>query len=377
LPSIIESTLREGEQFVGADFSSEQKFRIARVLDDFGVEYLELTSPMASPRSREDCAAIAGLGLRARTLTHTRCHIDDARVAVETGVDGVDIVIGASRQLRNASHGMSVDEIIGRAEEVIPFLVESGVEVRFSTEDSMRTEVPDMLRIYQRAVELGVDRIGVADTVGVGRPREIYALVRQLTSTLDVDVEFHGHDDTGCAVANAFSAWEGGATHIDTSVLGIGERNGITSLGSWIARITVEDRDQVRGRYNLELLPEIERLIAELTGITVPFNACITGATAFSHKAGIHTKAVLTDPSAYECLDPADFGLGREILTTHRLTGWNAVRARACELGVALDEERAREVTGQVKRLADECRVEAAELDGLILAAARTAGVAR
>lgn len=377
LPAIIESTLREGEQFYGADFTSEQKLRIARMLDEFGVEYLELTSPLASPRSREDCAAIAALGLRARTLTHTRCHLDDARVAVETGVDGVDIVIGASPQLRRASHGLSVDEIIGRAGEVIPFLVEAGVEVRFSTEDSMRTEIGDLLRIYERAVDLGVHRIGVADTVGVGRPREIQALVSRLSSTLDVDVEFHGHNDTGCAVANAFCAWEGGATHIDTSVLGIGERNGITPLGGWIARVTVEDRAQVLERYRLDLLPEIEREVAGLVGIEVPFNACVTGSSAFSHKAGIHTKAVLADPTSYECLDPADFGLNRSILTAHRLTGWNAVRARGVELGVELGESRAREVAGEIKRLADDRRVDAALLDELILSAAPAVEVVR
>lgn len=377
LPAIIESTLREGEQFFGADFTTAQKLRIARLLDDFGVEYLELTSPMASPRSREDCAAIAAFGLNARTLTHTRCNLGDARMAVETGVDGVHIVIGASPQLRRASHGFSVDEIIGRAGEVIPFLVEAGVEVRFSTEDSMRTAIGDLLRIYERAVDLGVHRIGVADTVGVGRPREIHALVGRLASTLDVDVEFHGHNDTGCAIANAFCAWEAGATHIDTSVLGIGERNGITSLGGWIARMTVEDRDQVRERYRLDLLAGLEREVAGLLGVEVPFNACVTGSSAFSHKAGIHTKAVLADPSAYECLDPADFGLNRSILTAHRLTGWNAVRARATELGIELDETRARRVAAEVKRLADVQRVDALQLDGLIMSAVQTVEVVR
>lgn len=377
LPAIIESTLREGEQFFGADFTTAQKLRIARLLDDFGVEYLELTSPMASPRSREDCTAIAQLGLRARTLTHTRCNLQDARVAVETGVNGVDIVIGASPQLRRASHGFSVDQIIGLAGEVIPFLVESGVEVRFSTEDSMRTDIADLLRIYERAVDLGVHRIGVADTVGVGRPREIHALISRLSSSLDVDVEFHGHNDTGCAIANAFCAWEGGATHIDTSVLGIGERNGITSLGGWIARVTVEDREQVLERYQLDLLPAIEREVAALVGVEVPFNSCITGSSAFSHKAGIHTKAVLADPSAYECLDPLDFGLNRSILTAHRLTGWNAVRARGTELGVQLTESGAREIASEIKRLADVQRVDAASLDALIMSAAPAVEVAR
>ena len=102
---IIESTLREGEQFANAFFDTETKIKIARALDDFGVDYIELTSPAASEQSRKDCEAICKLGLKAKILTHVRCHMDDARMAVETGVDGVDVVIGTSSFLREHSHG--------------------------------------------------------------------------------------------------------------------------------------------------------------------------------------------------------------------------------------------------------------------------------
>ena len=260
--SIIESTLREGEQFVNAFFTTEQKIQLAGMLDEFGVEYLELTSPMASPRSRDDCAAIASLGLKSKILTHTRCHIDDARVAVETGVDGVDVVIGTSSQLRRFSHGRTIDQIIGIAGEVIPFLRESGVEVRFSTEDSLRSSWEDLFRVYEAVDAMGVDRVGVADTVGIGSPRQIYDLVSQLRARVKADIEFHGHNDSGCAIANAFAALEGGATHIDTSVLGIGERNGITSLGGLIARMYVTNPESVR-KYNLPLLRTIDQTVAE------------------------------------------------------------------------------------------------------------------
>ena len=102
---VIESTLREGEQFANAFFTTEKKIEIAKALDDFGVDYIELTSPVASEQSRADCEAICKLGLKAKILTHIRCHMDDAKVAVETGVDGVDVVIGTSSFLRQYSHG--------------------------------------------------------------------------------------------------------------------------------------------------------------------------------------------------------------------------------------------------------------------------------
>lgn len=350
--SIIESTLREGEQFVNAFFTTEQKISLARMLDEFGVEYLELTSPMASPRSRDDCAAIAGLGLKAKVLTHTRCHIDDAKVAVETGVDGVDVVIGTSSQLRRFSHGRTIDQIIGIAGEVIPFLRESGVEVRFSTEDSLRSSWEDLFRVYEAVDAMGVDRVGVADTVGIGAPREIYDLVSRLRARVRADIEFHGHNDSGCAIANAFAALEGGATHIDTSVLGIGERNGITSLGGLIARMYVTNPESVR-KYNLPLLRTIDQTVAEWVGVDVPFNNYITGFSAFTHKAGIHAKAVLNDPTTYEALRPEDFGLTRYVHIAHRLTGWNAVKSRAEQLGLTLDDAQVRELTKRIKALAD------------------------
>ncbi len=367
--SIIESTLREGEQFANAFFTTDQKVHLARLLDDFGVEYLELTSPVASPQSRGDCETIAGLGLKAKVLTHIRCHPDDARVALSTGVDGVDVVIGTSSHLRRFSHGKTIDEVISIARDVIPMLLESGVEVRFSTEDSLRSEPEDLFRVYEAADALGVHRVGVADTVGVGSPRQIYELVRELRRRVKADIEFHGHNDSGCAIANAFVALEAGATHIDTTVLGIGERNGITSLGGLVARLAAVDRASVQ-KYNLPLLRTIDQAVAELVGVDVPFNNYITGFAAFTHKAGIHAKAVLNDPTTYEALRPEDFGLSRYVNIAHRLTGWNAVKSRAEQLGLTLHDDEIREITRKIKALADVQPLTLEQVDGMLHGAA-------
>ncbi len=159
------------------------------------------------------------------------------KTAVDTGVDGVDVVIGTSSYLREFSHGKSIEQIIDMAQEVIEYLSKQNVEMRFSTEDSLRSDPEDLFRVYEAVDKMGVNRVGIADTVGIGTPRQIYELVSGLRRRVQADIEFHGHNDTGCAIANAFAALEAGATHIDTSVLGIGERNGITSLGGLIARL--------------------------------------------------------------------------------------------------------------------------------------------
>ena len=365
--SIIESTLREGEQFVNAFFSTAEKVQIATLLDAFGVEYLELTSPLASPESYNDCVTIAKLGLNAKILTHTRCNMEDARKAVDTGVDGVDVVIGTSSYLRDFSHGKSIDQILDLAQEVVAYLLSQGVETRFSTEDSMRSDVNDIIRVYRAVNELGVHRVGIADTVGVGTPRQIYDLVSRLRQELTCDIEFHGHNDSGCAIANAYAALEAGATHIDTSVLGIGERNGITPLGGLVARLYATDRELV-AKYHLPLIRNLDRVVARLVNVDVPFNNYITGFASFAHKAGIHAKAVLNNPATYEILKPEDFGLTRYIHVAHRLTGWNAVKNRAEQLGLQLDDAQIKYLTEEIKALADHGGLTLDDVDALLYA---------
>src|SRR3982074_827851 len=158
----LHSTLRRGEQFSNAPFTTEEKVQIATMLDAFGVEYIELTSPVASPQSLADLKTIAGLGLKAKVLTPVRCHMDDAKVAVETGVTGIDILFGTSSYLREFSHGKSVDEIIREAGTVIELIKDHGKEVRFSSEDSFRSTEGDLLKVYTAVDKMGVDRVGVA-----------------------------------------------------------------------------------------------------------------------------------------------------------------------------------------------------------------------
>ncbi|KAJ4859610.1 HMGL-like domain-containing protein [Trichoderma breve] len=333
---IIESTLREGEQFANAFFDTETKIKIATALSEFGVDYIELTSPCASPASRADCEAICKLGLKAKILTHTRCTLEDAKIACDCGVDGVDVVIGTSSFLREHSHGKDMAAITKQALEVVNYIKSRGVEVRFSSEDSFR------------AVDnAGVHRVGIADTVGCASPRQVYDLVRTLRGVVKCDIECH------FAVANAYSALEAGATHIDTSVLGIGERNGIAPLGAFLARMIVAAPEYVKHKYDLHRLKEIENIVAEAVHINVPFNNPVTGFCAFTHKAGIHSKAILNSPSTYEIINPEDFGMSRYVHFAHRLTGWNSIKSRVEQLGLHMTDAQVKLLTTKIKAMAD------------------------
>ncbi|THU88477.1 homocitrate synthase [Dendrothele bispora CBS 962.96] len=315
--NIIESTLCEGEQFANAFFDTKTKIAIAKALDAFGVEYIELTSPATSEQSHVDCEAICKLGLKAKILTHIRCHMDDARIAVETGIDGVDVVIGTSSYLQEFSHGKDMEYITKTAIEVIEFVKSKGVELK-------RLE-----------------------SIGWANPRQVYELVRTLRGVVTCDIEIHLHNDTGMAIANAYTTLEAGATHINTSVLGIGKCVGITSLGGLVSCLYAANPEYVKSKYNLGMLQEVENLVAEAVEINVPFNNPITGYCAFMHKAGIHTKANLNNPTFSPPFPTID------TILRHRLTGWNAIKLCVEQLGLKLMDDEIKDATAKIKELAD------------------------
>jgi homocitrate synthase len=377
LPSsyaIVDSTLREGEQFESGDFTTADKLEIARALAEFGVEYIELTSPAASPGARGDCERIAGLGLPSRIVAHIRCHAGDARIAAATGVGAISMAIGASPILRRASHGMAVSDIIARAIDVAGEIRQAApaIELRFSAEDAFRCEAEELLAIFLPLHESGLfDRFGLADTMGGATPLQVFEIVGLIAARIGKPIEFHGHNDTGCAVANACMALDAGATHLNTTVLGIGERNGIASLEGLVAALHTRDPATTRAKYKLRRLGELSSLVAGKIKVDIPFNHCIVGRTAFTHKAGIHAKAVIGDPHTYEVLDPAEFGRQRYVLLAHRLAGHNAIGARARHLGLHLDAEMVRQVTTMVKTMADAGSLTANDIDDMLVAAAK------
>ena len=256
--------------------------------------------------------------------------------------------------------------ITNTAIEVINFVKSKNIEVRFSSEDSFRSDLVDLLSIYSTVDKIGVNRVGIADTVGCANPRQVYDLIRTLRGVVGCDIEVHLHNDTGCAIANAYCALEAGATHIDTSVLGIGERNGITPLGGLMARMIAADREYVTKKYKLEKLKDIEELVAQAVEVNIPFNNYITGFCAFTHKAGIHAKAILNNPSTYEIINPADFGLTRYIHFASRLTGWNAIKSRAEQLNIAMSDSEYKECTAKIKALADVRPIAVDDADSVI-----------
>jgi len=275
------------------------------------------------------------------------------------------VLIGTSSVLREFSHGKDIPAIIRMAREVVSYIKDRGLEVRFSTEDSFRSDLRDILTVYEAVDEVGVNRVGIADTVGMATPMQVHRVVTEVRRRVSCDIEFHGHNDSGCAIANAYTALEAGATHVDTSILGIGERNGIAPLGGLVARLYASDRSQVQ-KYRLTMLRDLDHMIAQMVGVDVPFNNYVTGITAFTHKAGIHAKAVLNNPETYEILAPQDFGMSRYISIAHRLTGWNAIKSRAEQLNLGIGDDDLKAATLHIKKLADEKPLALDDVDAVL-----------
>ncbi|MBO0790865.1 MAG: hypothetical protein J2P36_07955 [Ktedonobacteraceae bacterium] len=364
--AILDSTLREGEQFAGAYFTLEQRLQIARLLDAVGVTFIEVPSPIASPETSQAVQALCELNLRSRIVAHVRCAEADVEAALAMPVHGLNLFFGTSRELRTYSHGRRIEQIKTEAVPLIKRIRAAGRYVRFSAEDAFRSDLVDLLTVFDAVVEAGVERIGLPDTVGIATPRQVERIVRLFSERYPhVGIEFHGHNDTGCAIANTVAAFEAGANCLDVTVLGIGERNGIASLSGLIAQLYIHYPEQLAG-YDLTRLPELDRFVARCLDLTIPFNNPITAPGAFTHRAGVHTKAVLQNPRAYEVLDPVDFGLERQVDVGSRFTGRYAVGHRAALLGLQLTGEEISELTQALKIRAELGAMSLDEVDTFI-----------
>ena len=365
--AILDSTLREGEQFVGSFFTLEQRLQIARLLDALGVAFIEVPSPIASPETRRAVEALCALDLRSHIVAHVRCVEADVEAALETPIYGINLFYGTSTELRSFSHGRRIDQMIAAAVPLIRRIRAAGRYVRFSAEDAFRSDLTDLLTIFDAVVEAGVQRIGLPDTVGIARPRQVENLLRLCSERYPgVGIEFHGHNDTGCANANAVAAFEGGADCLDVTVMGIGERNGIASLSGLIAQLYIHYPELLVG-LDLTQLATLDQFVADCLHLAIPFNSPITAPGAFTHRAGVHTKAVLQNPRAYEVLDPGDFGLMRHVDVGSRYTGRYAVAHRATQLGLQLDGTEVINLTQALKARAELGSLSIAEVDTFIV----------
>lgn len=341
---ILDSTLREGEQTPGVSFSVEEKLEIARRLDDAGVPMIEAGHPAVSKDVAEAVKRISAERLSAEVLAHSRAMIKDVDCALKADVKRVAIFIGVTeRKLRSLK--MTEDMAVEAATKSVQYARDHGARVRFTAEDGTRASREFVLRICQAAIEAGADRISIPDTVGIMTPDAIRETFSFFSKRLNAELDAHCHNDLGMATANALAALEGGATAVHTTVNGLGERAGITSMEPLaVALKVIKGIDTV----NLSKLPELSLLVEKYSGVPISPIQPIVGENAFSHKGGVHAAAVIFDPQTYEAFPPTIVGRQREIVIS-KYSGRVAIEDRLKRLGVALKDEELTTIIAAIK----------------------------
>jgi homocitrate synthase len=317
---IIDSTLREGEQFNSAKFSREQQKEILRWLTLIGVDRVEVGNP-AKDEVRKDIMALARIDERPKMLSHILNDRNHLKIALGTGVEGVNILTTVLPQ-RLGRWNTTLEEHMEIMGQNIVEAKDNGLEVRVSVEQGLEEgNFGDALRVLKAADEIGANRVGAAETRGVLMPWEIAEKIAILNSEIkNAEIEVHCHNDLGHATSNAILALEAGANWVDTTLLGIGERTGITPLSGLLANLYMID-PSVEERYSLEFVTPAEQYMAGVLGMDVPHNL-ISSPTAFSHKAGVHIREFVNgNGQAYEGLPPEVFGNKRIIVTGSRISG--------------------------------------------------------
>lgn len=347
---LLDSTLREGEQTPGVSFRIDEKLDIAKKLDEIGVGMIEAGSPIVSEGVKEAVKRIGKENLKAEVISHIRPIKSDIDLSLECDVDRVAIFIGTSKTHREAKLKLSKEQIEEKVSEAISYARDHGLKVRFTPEDATRTELDYLLQICREASEAGADRISIADTVGIMTPNQMYDLVSNIHGKVKAELDVHCHNDLGLAVANSLAGVQAGATVVHTTVNGLGERTGIAPLSE--VAVALKVLLNIDTGIKFEQLSELSSMVERYSGIYISPNTPIIGSNAFSHKAGIHTSAVLVNPQTYEAFDPAIIGRERKIIVD-KYAGRHAVKAKLDEMGINVNDEQLNQITKEIKNLAD------------------------
>ncbi len=348
---IYDTTLRDGEQTPGVCLRTPEKLRIARKLDELGIHQIEAGFPIVSNEEMRSVKAIVKEDLDAEILVLARTKKEDIDAAIDCGVDGIITFMGTSDLHIKSKFKMNREEILNVCMGSIEHAKDHGLFVAFSAEDATRTDLDFLKQVYKRAEECGADRVHIADTVGAISPQGMDYLVRELRSDLNVEIALHCHNDFGLAVANSISGLLAGANAVSTTVNGIGERAGNTSLEELI--MTLQLIYGVDMGFNLKVLCDLSRTVGELTHLGVPKNKPIVGKNVFRHESGIHVDAVMENPLTYEPFSPEMIGHQRK-LVLGKHSGCRAVKAKLDECGVNVTNDQLCKIVKKVKRNREE-----------------------
>jgi len=352
---IVDTTCRDGEQMPGISFTAEEKLEIGLRLESLGVEQLETfatyndSDKKCAKLLKEQAASMSIMGWNRMVKA-------DVADSISYGVDAVSISTDTSDIALEHKLKMSRDQQLEKLVDCVEFAKAQGVYVCFNAGDATRTDIDYLIEFAAAGKSAGGDRFRICDTIGILTPSTTSKLIGAVMSAVDIDVEFHAHNDFGLAIANALAACEAAsefdsrALWVSTTVNGLGERAGNVPLEVFIMNLHSHyGLDKYKTEHILPLCKHVEKA----SGLGIPLNYPIVGENMFTHKSGIHVDGVLKNPKLYEAFDPSKLGMQRKIaLGKH--SGKASIRHKLDQLGLSASPEMLEHIRLEVSRVGED-----------------------
>ncbi|SFJ43549.1 2-isopropylmalate synthase [Paenibacillus sp. UNC496MF] len=363
---IFDTTLRDGEQSPGATLRPEQKIVIARQLAKLGIDVIEPGFPISSPGEFAAVQQISRELQNVEIAGFARAIKGDIDAAVKATTDAarrrLHLFISSSDIHLDFQLKKSRDEVVNIARAMVAYGKQFVDEIEFSAMDASRTGREFVIEMVEAVIAEGATVINLPDTLGFALPEEYGAMFRAVRAGArgadKVQFSAHCHNDLGLAVANSLAAIAGGATQIEVTVNGIGERAGNCSLEELV--MAIETRKAAIGAetgINVGEIYETSRMVSRAMNFPIAYNKPIVGRNAFQHESGIHQDGLLKNRSTYEIMDPEAMGIPRSMIVLGKHSGRHAIKHRLAEFGIVLNEEQLQDVYDRFKEKADELKI--------------------